>query len=214
MIALVSGASATLRRYATTGHFGRLIVPGAGNLPDDDPPLPWAADNGAFTGFDEDKFLRMLERVAPHAASCRFVAAPDVVGDAYRTQLLYEEWAEVIAGHGLPVAFIAQDGLRADRGDAAPLDVPWGACDAVFIGGSTEFKLGAVARDVMREAHRRGKWVHVGRVNTPPRVRYLQTLEGAVDSIDGTTLSAWPDVWFPAFVNLLGKPQLYLEVDA
>ena len=45
----------------------------------------FAIDNGAFAGFQRDKFLSLLERenVAKHL--CRFVVVPDVVGDARRT---------------------------------------------------------------------------------------------------------------------------------
>lgn len=60
---------------------------------------------------------------------------------------------------------------------------------AVFIGGTTEFKLGATARAITAEAKRRGKWVHMGRVNTAQRVRYAKQI--GCDSFDGTTFSRW-----------------------
>ncbi|HWT25850.1 MAG TPA: hypothetical protein VN213_20260 [Solirubrobacteraceae bacterium] len=200
MIALVSGASRTLSRYADTGAFGRLIVPGAGNKPEGPPTLPWAADNGAFTGFNPGAFLRMLERVAPHRESCLFVACPDVVGDAAQTDELYRTWEPVIRRYGLPVAYVAQNGCRG---------IPEGA-DALFIGGNDAFKEGPDAAALIRDARRRGLWVHVGRVNTLRRYRRFQAM--GVDSVDGTSLSRWPDLYLPRYARRVnGTPTLLTE---
>ena len=46
------------------------------------------------------------------------------------------------------------------------------------------------------EAKRRGKWVHVGRVNTKRRVEIARAMKA--DSIDGTACSRWPDTKIPA----------------
>lgn len=204
MIALVSGATATLRRYAHTGCFGQLIVPGAGNVPD--LGLPWACDNGAFSGFDEPRFRAMLDRLAPWNADrpALWVTCPDVVGDAAATLALFERWAPEVSGAGYAVALVAQDGLL-------PADVPWGSIDCLFLGGSTAFKLGAVARALVAASRRQRVLVHAGRVNSSRRVRYFEAL--GADSFDGTTLSAWPDRWFPGFAAQLQNPQLGLEVE-
>lgn len=201
-IALVSGATATLRRYAHTGAFGQLMVPAAGNLPLVDLGLPWACDNGAFTGFDEARFLAMLARLAGYDG-CRWVTAPDVVGDAAATLDLFASWAPRISRLGYPVALVAQDGL-------APGDVPWDDVACLFVGGTTAFKLSAEARLLLRAAQARGVGTHVGRVNSARRARYCCSLE--VDSFDGTTMSAWPDRWFPHFATLLANPQTGLEI--
>jgi EAL domain-containing protein (putative c-di-GMP-specific phosphodiesterase class I) len=58
---------------------------------------------------------------------------------------------------------------------------------AVFIGGSTDWKLGRHAEAVIRAAQAMGVWVHVGRVNTAQRIEKF--LEMGVDSIDGASLS-------------------------
>lgn len=73
--------------------------------------------------------------------------------------------------------------------------MPWGAIRCLFIGGSTEWKEGPHAARLMQEAHARGKWVHVGRVNTLRRYWWLSSLP--VDSIDGTCFSKWPDKFIP-----------------
>lgn len=203
MIALVSGATTTLKRHVASGLFGQLHVPGDGNKAIEG--LPWACDNGAFTAFDEPAFWRMLARYSERKG-CLWVAAPDVVGEACPTLTLFYHYEPLIRSAGYPVALVAQDGLT-------PEVTPWHRLDALFVGGSTGFKLGSSARLLMREAKKRDKLVHVGRVNTAPRMRYLQGLNGLVDSVDGTKLSMWPEVWFPQFVNLLGNPQLGMEVD-
>jgi hypothetical protein len=200
VIAFVSGASPTVARYARTGALGRLVTPQTRNRVDIEPQLPWAADNGAFVGFDAAAFLRMLERVAPHHATCRFVACPDVVQDAAATDALYAEWEPRIREHGLPVAYVAQNGLEAVPEDA----------DAVFLGGDDAFKLGPVARRVAIDARLRGQWVHAGRVNTLGRYRRFQAL--GADSVDGTSLSRWPDLYIPRFVEMIhGRPTLLTE---
>lgn len=180
---LVSGATTTFRPAMVDRPdvFGVLAVPADGNS------LPefgrWAADNGAFTGFDEEAFLRMLHRNRWAKERCVFVAAPDVVGDAAATAKLFDEWEPVIRSLGYPVALVAQDGLTRRA-------VPWDRVDAVFIGGSTEFKLGGAAALIIRRANELGKWVHMGRVNTAGRIRYAALL--GCDSIDGSGFSRWP----------------------
>src|SRR6266567_778281 len=42
-------------------------------------------------------------------------------------------------------------------------DVPWDVFDALFIGRSTDWKLGPAAEALVREAKQRAKWVHFGR---------------------------------------------------
>ena len=185
----VSGATATLRRYPGSPYLGTLIVPGARNRLDPvlSAGLPWAADNAAFTGFDPGTFCAMLGRLA-EKPGCRFVACPDHVGDAIRTAELFRTWHPVVTALGLPVALVLQDGQ--DR-----VGVPWELVDAVFVGGSTEFKLGPVAAGLVGEARDRGKWAHLGRCNTRRRFRHAHQL--GCDSVDGSGFSRWPDQRIP-----------------
>jgi hypothetical protein len=67
--------------------------------------------------------------------------------------------------------------------------------DVLFIGGDTEWKLGPVASDLAAQAKRRGKWVHMGRVNSEKRLRYADAI--GCDSADGTYLTFGPDVNLP-----------------
>ena len=64
--------------------------------------------------------------------------------------------------------------------------IPWDDFDCLFIGGRDSFKEGPIVRAACAEARRRGKWVHMGRVNGLRRL--LVALEFGVDSVDGTYL--------------------------
>lgn len=166
-------------------QLGCLIVPGSRNVPF--PDRPWAADNGAFSDFDAEAFLAMLERLQSRRG-CVFVAAPDVVGDAAKTLDKFHRWAKVIRSFDLPVALVAQDGL-------IPGMVPWIEVSALFIGGTTKWKLGPEAEILAREAKRNRKWLHMGRVNTKRRFRHAERI--GCDSVDGTFFSRWPDHAIP-----------------
>lgn len=162
-------------------HYGQIVTPAS--FTSNPRGKVFAVDNGVFTGkFDPDRFMKFLESLKPHQARCLFVAAPDVVGDYVATLERYDEWYPVLRAEGWPVAYVAQDGSEA-------ADLP--KCQAVFIGGSTEWKLSEAALGVIRLAKSRGVWVHVGRVNTQRRIRHFQ-LSG-VDSVDGTTIAFAPD---------------------
>ena len=52
----------------------------------------FAVDNGAFSGLDVKKFVKVLNKVRPEKERCLFVASPDVVGDARRTLELFDIW--------------------------------------------------------------------------------------------------------------------------
>ncbi|MDE2097994.1 MAG: hypothetical protein KGL39_12145 [Patescibacteria group bacterium] len=138
----------------------------------------FAIDNGAFAGFQRQQFLSLLEREYPNRNRCLFVVVPDVVGSARRTLEVFERWLPMLAGW--PLALAAQDGQE-------DLPIPWDSLSALFIGGTTKFKMSQEAEAIIRAAQELGKWVHVGRVNTPARMdRFLDL---GVDSCDGTGLS-------------------------
>lgn len=159
-------------------YFGQLNSPRASNSPSHalSHGIPWAVDNDAFKHFDARRFASFIER-HQGVPGCRFVCAPDVVGNAYSTLLLFSEWQPRLKRLGYPVALVAQDGLE-------HLIIPWGDFDTLFIGGSTPWKEGSAAALLAREAQRRRKWVHMGRVNGFRRMRYARYL--GCDSVDGT----------------------------
>src|SRR6266498_3501041 len=173
--------------------------------------IQWAADNDCFAGFHERRYLDMLEAIT-YRSGCLFVVAPDVVADARATLRLFDHWEPVLRvtwasvdeddvepGQPVhqPIAFVAQDGQER-------LPVPWARFQAVFVGGSTTWKLGPHATALVREAKRRGKWVHVGRVNTLRRIQWCKAL--GVDSIDGTGFARYTRARLPAGTAALVAP--------
>ncbi len=110
---LVSGTTRSMNRLAARwgGWLGHLMTPIHAN----DPArllvtgLPWAMDNGAFSGFDAVKFRQLLSRVKG-LPGCLFVACPDVVADAKATLAMFDLWRDETAAAGHPVALVGQRG--------------------------------------------------------------------------------------------------------
>ncbi|QAV20136.1 hypothetical protein PC41400_21695 [Paenibacillus chitinolyticus] len=204
MLLLVSGATQTVKRVSgDSDNIGGLLTPRAGNLSYyTTSGIPWAADNDCFNGFDENRFMSMLDRM--RGSNPTFVTAPDIVGDAMGTLDMFLHWEPVIHSYGLPIAFVLQDGQE-------KLCMPWGKLDAVFIGGSTDYKLGPEIRWLVREAKWRGKWVHMGRVNSLQRLSYARDI--GCDSVDGTGYSRFPDANIPEALNFLKHEQITLNID-
>lgn len=173
------------------GSIGFIDTPAQGNVRPGG--VTWCADNGCFSDrWDEGKWWAFLTNNADRADSCLFATAPDVVGDAAATLEKSAPWLPQIRALGYRVALVAQDGLES-------LPVPWDEFDALFIGGSTEWKLGPHAREIAAEAKRRGKWLHMGRVNSERRFRYAAAI--GCDSADGTYLTFGPDVNLPKLLS-------------
>lgn len=179
----------------------------------------WAADNGCFAQGEEFdrwawfEWLRSLPDVG-RRRRCLFAVAPDVLGDADATWERTWPWLPLVRGLGIPVAVVAQNGADAH----APLwecDELW---DVLFLGGApecrrcawirtdpldqrrrcplcggglAEWKLSGAAAACAREAHRSGKWVHMGRVNSWRRLELAASWD--LDSVDGTYLAFAPD---------------------
>jgi hypothetical protein len=199
MLLLVSGATKTVRQYAHSKHLGCLLTPDTGNSLETMAGLPWAADNAAFSGFDEGRFLRMLERIRGQQPI--FVTAPDIVGRAAETLELFRKWEPRIREYGLPVALVLQDGQE-------KLPVPWERTDAFFIGGSTEWKLGKHAYQIVQHAKALGKWIHMGRVNSFRRLEYAREI--GCNSVDGTGYSMFPNTHIPKALRFLEQQQLMM----
>lgn len=161
------------------------------------PRAPFAIDNGAFACFDRAGFESLLKREEHRRDLCIFVAVPDVVASARRTLEVFDRWYDRLGQW--PLALVAQDGQE-------DLPIPWDLLTAIFIGGSTEWKLSFHAQTVIKAAQALGKWVHAGRVNTPARFEYFEKL--GVDSIDGTGLSRYS--WMRERIyKAVTEPQLF-----
>lgn len=161
---------------------------------------PWAADNGAFrsflqkTPFDFDRWHRWL--AALDTRGCAFAVVPDEVGDRVATAARFLAHRDTVANLGFPVAYAAQDGL-------VPSEVPWDDMDALFVGGSDDWKCSSGSAAVMAAARERGKWVHVGRVNTWRRFHW--SADHGAHSVDGTFIAFGPDANLPRLLGWLDK---------
>jgi hypothetical protein len=192
-----------VRAAMAAGRLGAILSPAQGNR------IPAAAqfiiDNGCGPGKDGQPgggypgnraYLELLSHLSAQSRRrCLFAVAPDVLCDAEATIARLDPFSgRIRAWFGLPVAMVAQDGLER-------LDVPWQSFDVLFLGGSTEWKLGLAARRLAGAAKARGKRVHMGRVNSLRRLRYADAI--GCDSADGTYLAFGPDYNLPALLGWL-----------
>jgi len=202
VILLVSGPPP---RYIGATGMGWLLNPRAGARAGAivASGMRWAADNDCYQGLNRSAYITMLGRVATADRSrLLFVVAPDVVADAGATLLRFKLWRPTLDHYALPIAFVAQDGQENRV-------VPWDAIRCLFIGGSTHWKLGRHARRLIADAKDRGKWVHVGRVNTLRRMWLFSSI--GVDSFDGTAFSKLPDKFIPWMLRRLPAQQHVME---
>lgn len=192
MMLLVSGATKTMQKYKGHPNLGAFLTPRTGNSLKTLEGFMWAADNAAFNGFNEERFIKMLEKI--EGTNCIFVPCPDRVGDSVVTLKLFHVWRPIIKKYNLPVAIVLQDG-------ASVTSIPYHMVDAVFIGGTTEFKLGEDVRQIVKRAKEYGKWVHMGRVNSNKRLKYAHSI--GCDSVDGSGYSMFPNQKIPEALEFL-----------
>lgn len=215
-------ASGRLGMIDTPKQGGRNVTAGhdAGAL--------WCADNGCFSdAWDEAEWWAWLNHPdqLDHRATCAFAVAPDIVGDAWRSHLRSYPWLSRIRALGYPVAYVVQN--RAERHPIPwhDFDVLFiGGCPEcpehgpqvkpIRAGGRgrhqrnlctvchaviPEWKLGPAARGIITEGVRRGKWVHMGRVNGGGRYEYARAL--GCTSADGTKLTRGADKNLPRVLS-------------
>lgn len=185
-------SSPDIQDLMRSGELGMIATPAQGNRIDPGYRF-WVADNGVFTGQypGDDAYLDWLKSLLPYASTCMFATAPDHVSSHPKTWDRSATMLTRIRSLGFPVAYVAQDGMELDHSCWT-----WDEWDALFIGGSTEWKLGPDAAAIARAAHDMDKWVHVGRVNSGKRFQYAET-EMWADSVDGTFLTNGPGKRLP-----------------
>lgn len=136
-------------------------------------------DNNAFAGnFDAKAWLSALLKYLPYKDTCLGIPVPDVVGDSLGTLRLFSNYWRIVKDLGYPVSFVTQDGIT-------PEITPWDFLDVLFVGGTDEHKLSSEAGIMIAEGLGRDKRVHVGRVNSPARIKKFWMC----DSVDGTHLT-------------------------
>ena len=118
-----------------------------------DSDFDFAVDNGAFVGFDHQKFLRLLGRITRQPL---FVVVPDSVGNKAETLRLFDIWQPIILRLGFDPAFVIQDGMIFE--DLPPVN-------HFFMGGSQSYKRSALALSIADQLHQQKKYLHLGGVN-------------------------------------------------
>jgi hypothetical protein len=190
LIYLTGAIGPTVKQLAAEGLVGMVAQPMSSYAPEEILKFPcYAADNACFANknFSEEKWLAWLDRMPRE--TCLFAAAPDIVGDARATMIRSAPWLPKIRDLGYKAAFVGQNGLE-------NMVVPWDDFDCFFIGGEDvagqrPWKLGYEAVALVQEARERGKWVHMGRVNSEKRLAYAAYI--GCDSADGTFLKYAPE---------------------
>lgn len=189
----------------------------------------WAVDNGAFgvarqhflgkrgpwNDDDTTDYLRYLARIRDEVdiSTCLFATAPDVLefrvandgrptpfGDAEATWERSRQIFPELRALGFPAALVAQDGIT--RNHPSRQD-QWDLFDVLFLGGSDHFKLGSEGEAITNTAWRYGKWVHMGRVSSLKRMKYLTSI--GCDSADGTYLGYGPEKLLPNVLHWLDE---------
>jgi hypothetical protein len=167
--------------------------------PPGDPGLPAVPPSLLWVALPDDIRCACGSRAPCKGNARRAGCAP--IGDAAGTLALFERW-HMWHAH-LPAAFVLQDGSE------RPGMIPWDHIAGVFVGGSTAWKLGAPAADLVREARRRGLHAHMGRCSTAGRMRYARSI--GCTSIDSSRFSMWRDLLLDdGLAQAANPPQLRL----
>ena len=176
MVSNQTGTEVGILAATYRGRIGHLFSPGGQVGPWAE--IPYALDNGAWgahlhgSPWDEAAWFRLLRWAAISGQRPLWVLVPDVVADRDATLARWGEYAGRVREHGWRPAFAVQDGMSF-------ADVPDDEC-VLFLGGSTEWKLAAIAPWCAQFPGR----VHVGRVNTWDRL--IACWRAGAISIDGT----------------------------
>ncbi|MFJ9033633.1 hypothetical protein ACIRQP_35045 [Streptomyces sp. NPDC102274] len=195
----------------SAGLIGCMTTPAQGSVIP--PAAEYACDNGKFgQGWPgHDAWYTWLERTVERygPGRCLWAVAPDIPFDAAGTLAESLPWLSRIRTLGIPAAFAAQDGCDL-------LGLPWDDFDVLFLAGSTEWKIGAAAERLAREAKAHGKGVHMGRVNSLRRMGIAEWF--GCDSADGTYLAFGPDKNLPRLLRWVDeldrRPSLFGAVHA
>lgn len=195
MIYFANPVNQDARDQMAAGRLGCIVTPFQGNVtfPDE-----WdvIADNGCFSNrWTADHWFRWLLDLP---RSIRFAVCPDVFDPSGApchdaTLERWEEWSPRMRRHGFTPAFVCQVG-------AAPATIPDDA-EVIFLGGTTDWKLGPTAADISRTASAAGRWCHMGRVNSKRRLDYARSI--GCRSCDGTFLIYGPDKNLPQLLRWL-----------
>jgi len=188
MIYYANPSTEAIRDEMSAGRLGCIITPIQHNTVFTDDGWDVIADNGCFSSkWTFESWRKWLVRIS---RSVRFVVCPDVydpLGNPCHDATLerWESMSGIIKRHGFTPAFVCQIGASIEN-------IPEDA-EVLFLGGTTEWKLGPEAWNIAM--NRGNRWVHMGRVNSKLRLDTARAM--GCDSVDGTHLTFGPDKYLP-----------------
>jgi hypothetical protein len=169
----------------------------------------YCGDNGAWAdfqagrSFDEDAYERFLDWISAQPVAPDWLVLPDIVAGGLDSLALSLRYVNRCAAVASLVLISVQDGMMPV--DLAPLV---GTAVGIFLGGSTEWKLGTM-RQWGEFCAERGVHYHVARVNSIARMSLAASCGAA--SVDGSSATRYAvslpklayaarqaDLWRPA----------------
>lgn len=174
---LIDGSSNRIRERRLQANelvAGQLLTPLTGYRKCED---VFGVDNGGFKEARPKGFSKILQRQFEFREQCLFAAVPDKVGNHKQTLAMWDEYQHLADGY--KKAFVVQDGF-----DEWPNNA-----DAIFLGGSTEFKDSIEADNIVNAALNNNMHVHIGRVNTIERFYHFHKL--GAHTCDGSGVSMY-----------------------
>lgn len=174
----------------TEAGWRMLIEPSHYNFPQGKtpPPLAYMIDNGAWgchlreVEWDSAGFERMVDE---YGADADMIVLPDIVAGGAESLTRSVEWIPRLRPIGTLLLLAVQDGMIPN--DVADLCQEHSL--GLFVGGSTEWKLDTIPWWGWVSGQL-GCWLHIARVNSVKRIRYIAA-HGA-HSFDGTSTTLWP----------------------
>jgi CRISPR/Cas system CMR-associated protein Cmr3 (group 5 of RAMP superfamily) len=200
---LIDGSGARIkerRKQANELIAGQLLTPLTGYKKCED---VFGVDNGGFSGAKPKEFSRILKRQFEFKDQCLFAAIPDKVGNHKETVSMWEEYEQLADGY--KKAFVVQDGF-----DEWPSNA-----DAIFLGGSTEFKESYEAEQIVIAALDKGMHVHIGRVNTFYRFYKFHCM--GAHTCDGSGISMYDHMLANLYAlykkRFIKEPDVTVQID-
>lgn len=153
-------------------------------------------DNGGFTGAKIEGFTKLIKNNFEFRKQCLFAAVPDKVENHKETLAMWGDYHHIADGY--KKAFVIQDGF-----DEWPSNA-----DAIFLGGSTNFKDSYEAQQIVECALNNNMHVHIGRVNTFQRFYNFHCI--GAHTCDGSGVSIYDDM-LPKLKELISRKEVRVQ---
>lgn len=193
---LIDGSSVRIgerRKQANELIAGQLLTPLTGYKRCEE---FFGIDNGGFKEAKIEGFTRLIKRQYEFKDNCLFAAVPDKVENHKQTLAMWNDYQHIADGY--KKAFVVQDGF-----DEWPNNA-----DAIFIGGSTDFKDSYECELIVKAALNNNMHVHIGRVNTFYRFYHFHCL--GAHTCDGSGVSMYDDM-LEKLYRLYIKPDVRVQ---